>query len=560
MTDSPPGRKAERRNGAKRCPARQPGCAPSGPGILALRPTPGLVLIVVASVLGAAVFYCVKHLTADAHDFKAWLLAVGGLTTLALAGLVVTPQSLTLGLRVFFRIVALVPIIFFVFATPEFTGIDSRSTGSAFEIIRYFGLATGLLSLWRPSFLSASLYALVLTDQIAAVAGGLPVSETDMLPTIETTSVLLFALTAARWISLTKRTFGTQLREVFGGSVTDPALRMPFQEALLILVTAVHLANYYYSGHTKLVLSGGPTNWLLHNPTGVLMENAWDMGFLPIAQWKPLADFILLVATRFTPAVNAFVLGIQLLAFVALFRRRWLIAALLSYDMMHIGIFLLSGIFFWKWIALNTAFVAALTRARMSEISGRIAIAAVVCGALAPLMFFVARLGWYDTREVSNSYAVAITNDGKEFAVPSNYFLALSLGFAQMDFGQTQPGTSPATSTWGATVSDDIMRQANKCQAPVGGEGSPERLANLERVLRMVHETAVAAGGADGVFNYNIYPHHVWSNLFSDTAFLHLDKRKIVAYRWVEEVLCVDHLHNATRVMTKRSTVVPVAD
>ena len=71
MTDSPPGRKAERRNGAKRCPARQPGCAPSGPGILALRPTPGLVLIVVTSVLGAAVFYCVKHPTADAHDFKA---------------------------------------------------------------------------------------------------------------------------------------------------------------------------------------------------------------------------------------------------------------------------------------------------------------------------------------------------------------------------------------------------------------------------------------------------------------------------------------------------------
>lgn len=45
--------------------------------------------------------------------------------------------------------------------------------------------------------------------------------------------------------------------------------------ALLVVAgIAVHFADYFYSGHAKMVLDGGPWVWLFENPTAVLTPNA----------------------------------------------------------------------------------------------------------------------------------------------------------------------------------------------------------------------------------------------------------------------------------------------
>ena len=125
-----------------------------------------------------------------------------------------------------------------------------------------------------------------------------------------------------------------------------------------------------------------------------------------------------------------------------------------------------------------------------------------------------------------------------------------------MDYGLALPGTEPGTGRWGATTDYDIMQQECVWNAD-RRRWRPCKQEHIRDALRMVHQTALVAGGPT-VSIVDMYPDHIWSNLFETATFRRLDKRRIVEYRWVEKVLCVDRLHHATRVQVERSMIVPV--
>src|SRR3546814_16538545 len=76
---------------------------------------------------------------------------------------------------------------------------------------------------------------------------------------------------------------------------------------------------------------------------------------------------------------------------------------------------------------MNLAIVAAFTSLRHQRFDGFVRLVGVVAVIGGTLVFFDARLAWYDTPALNNAYFVAITDDGREYEVPSNFFLAASV-------------------------------------------------------------------------------------------------------------------------------------
>src|SRR5581483_5502595 len=140
--------------------------------------------------------------------------------------------------------------------------------------------------------------------------------------------------------------------------------------ASLVCGIAVHFANYFMSGWAKIVLDGGPLSWVLHNRTHYLILGGESIGTLPFGAWPEISSlpYRLMNYKHLYIVLNAFVLFAQLLCIVAITRVPWMIAFTLFFDVMHITIFVLTGVNFWLWVLLNSSIVGACLTIRHLEL------------------------------------------------------------------------------------------------------------------------------------------------------------------------------------------------
>ncbi len=313
----------------------------------------------------------------------------------------------------------------------------------------------------------------------------------------------------------------------------------------IMILAAVHLSNYFYSGIGKLFLQNGNIfTWVLENKTYFLAIHATDIGFITIPTILSgiginldITNYIVFLNVP----INILVLAGQILSVICLLSMKKAAKLTAFFDLMHVGIFLLSGIFFWKWIALNAAFIFSFTqlsRRKNVNFSSRLYGCALVIAA--PLMFHVVKLAWYDTGAVNEPVFQAITADNQAFTAPSNFFLDSSIDVAQQRFSHPSTGYLP-TGTWGTTGDADVMRRvAANCQ----GEVAPFVLKDADRTKIAVlvqRQQKLALGLADngGHIAYDRYPHHIWSAPWQFSQFANLDVRKIKGYRLIIQSFCV---------------------
>lgn len=216
---------------------------------------------------------------------------------------------------------------------------------------------------------------------------------------------------------------------------------------------------------------------------------------------------------------------------------------------------------FWKWIILNFIIVGAAStlagkkQTRFEKVLGP----ALVIGGT--LIFFAARLAWYESPAVNHAYFIAVDDAGHEHKVPSNYFGATSVTVAQNRLGVPGPIAFP-TSTWGTTSSYAAMRAAYNCaftreQMIPRLKTSP---AQVERFVRMHHQAVLERADEKGLISYDRYPHHIWSNPWMFDAFYNLDKRRIVAYRYTVDSVCMTYIdgHPKLHMINQDQMTVPV--
>jgi len=398
-----------------------------------------------------------------------------------------------------------------------------------------------ILGLWRPG--------VGVTGMAAAMAGkislgqiiGETLSKTEYAPLIE---VSLFMVVGAALIPVLKRLGLTRLD---GGQTREDSFCV--LEKFTLIAIGVHLSNYFYSGVKKLFLGEHALSWTLYNETWSLILTANALGSLPLSFDQSISNIGIQVMRETMVLSNALILVSQLFAIIASVRIRYIIIATVFYDLTHVLIFLATGIFFYKWIILNLAIVAALVGLRDKIIpkSLRFMIAGMIV--VAPLTFFVAELGWWDTRSLNHEKFYAVLDDRTEMEVPTNYWGSFSVIYAQLRRIRNKEDGFFPTGTSGIIFGQDNMKRGLECNftlppskhADVVSKVFSKPDNDVVRHVKMHHRYVLENVNDKGRLAYDVYPHHIWSMPWLFRNFSLLDKRRIVAYKYVVEATCLGY-------------------
>lgn len=398
-------------------------------------------------------------------------------------------------------------------------------------------VAFALASYWRPALSILPIMAVMWTKILARKDFGLGISSTDYMVVVELGVLLCLFIIPASLLSLAARIPRAPAERL-------TALRRDYLNAAVVIGAAVHLANYFYSGHTKLVLeNAGLLTWVLENPTYILTPITKHFGYLTIFEFPWMPQWMNAALVWITVPLNAAVLLAQLAVVFAFFSRRFMIGVTMFFDLMHTAIFALTAIFFWKWILLNLGMVHAFHKLRRDNwrIPLWLGTAALVVMFAAPNIFQVAHLGWFDSGGVNYAYWQAETKDGKRIKVPTNFFLSTSISFAQQRPGRPFTGFLP-THDWGTTMDAKVMHKFTDACAPdaqLAPALDPAKTAIAGDFVLRHHARVLERAGGSGNIAYDVYPHHIWSSPFASSEFRALDLAEVSAYILVVEAKCI---------------------
>ncbi len=488
-------------------------------------------------------------------------ISLGGATLLSLVFAYVRYDATGRAFGVLLRALTVVIAAYLAASQPFFIvgggeGGANHVAAVLLQVFFWVMLAAAVAAMLRPSFaLLPFMFLIVLKSEYAA-SSGMGISATDyaILP-----EVGLF-LTAGS-VAIAVWTRGQPWRAVTPSTDRpDPRL---LGDMLVYAAAAIHFANYFYAGFGKLMLPGPPLAWLgNHTPNILLASLLYKCN--PLMQFGPVVDALYAGFSRLYPLTNAAVLFFQLACLWALSRRWLLIVFLLFFDAMHVGIFVSSGIFFWKWIVLNLIFALVLEWIGFAKAPRWLHVTGLVLVVSAPAFFSVARLAWFDTREVNAAFVQAVRDDGARVQLPSNFFLGYSVTFAQNRVGVAL-GPHFATGSLGSSHDYGTAVEAATCSgellpAEAAGVGS-NSVAVLRRFVAAFDRFARSRADTDGHLHYDLFPHHIWSNPAMYPEAAALDLRHVVGYELVVQAMCVGDVKTASdfNVLTKARTVIPIA-
>lgn len=428
-----------------------------------------------------------------------------------------------------------------------------------FEPGRYVFALICLAALWRPSLGLIAITYVIFFKKIGVELFKLVIPPTDYMPLIEMSG--FFIIVGIIWHYLRQR-------EWWAAAETKGENTLDISQKLFLAGIASHMINYYYSALAKVKVGDHWYDWIIHNKTYFLLLTSDALGQLPISFSDELLAFTYRALELLIVPTNALLFFGQILAIVALLRIRWGIIAMLFYDLTHVIIFVTSGIFFYKWIALNLSIVLALRTMRqkvVSPLTGMMTILIVIFGTS---LFFTARLGWWDTPAMNIEYFSAVTKDGRDVRIPSNYWgnMSVTAGQQRLIWGKTSGFL--ATQTYGITMDQRVMEKAQYCDLPVGTQGKESAVAtyfanpknDLTTFVRTYHHWAVERGGEDGRFLYDAFPHHIFSMPWEFMEFYHLNLKDVVAYRYNLKATCTTFEDGkyVTRVIKEEHHDIPV--
>lgn len=208
--------------------------------------------------------------------------------------------------------------------------------------------------------------------------------------------------------------------------------------AWVFVLLCVFGSSYLVPGVAKLRVGPRPGWWATQNRLSNLAASCrlhgWRMG-LSDAGFARFAG----VLRKFNGPLLWGTLAIEVGAVLVFADVRVAIALLLAASAMHAGIFLLTGICFWKWVVFNGALIGVLVATPAGAIGGAFGPAALVLGlaacALSPLWLRPIGLAWCDTRLTHLFDVEAVLPDGRAVEVPRNAWAPYDLAFAQGRFG-----------------------------------------------------------------------------------------------------------------------------
>lgn len=503
------------------------------PGVQALSPAGRFFALALALflLLRGATDYVAQI---DPHLIYAWCAAAVA-AALGLAG-VAYREIPAFGVR-FLRASTIFLLIYFLvepFYMPHTNEAIYPQATQVHDAARWIGVALAALGLMRPAAVFGSSLALWMTRDLQTELTGFYFSTLDIRNVAE---VIAFVTLGIALVVIRERRRGAASAQ---GVDTEAVARL----SLMVIAAGIggHLANYFFSALAKLTLDGGVFSWLLHNHLEAGLLGALEKGTMPLAAFPALTQFTYDALASTHLLVNFVAFLAQLLALAASRRRVWVIGVVVTYDLFHLLVYLIFGLLFWKWIALNTIIIATLVTVRDDQWKRHGRNACTVFMFLAPLFFKTATLAWYDTPGFASEFFEAQLDDGRRMRIPSAYFGSASYQVSQGQFYYPANDKHFDFTIWGSVLHWKELMDGRQCHIPEQRARSNESFGTLDKVARYVkshHRYVMSRVDDRGMFNYYLYPHHHVPSPFVPDPFYDVDKRDIQAYYYVIESVCL---------------------
>lgn len=439
-------------------------------------------------------------------------------------------------LSICLRSSALGLLVLLVLEPVDFTLANAEAAGALqyVQVGYWFAVLMAALSVFRPSAVPAVAIYLASTRHLAEPISTLDLSMLDVRYMLDMALYLcVMGIALVRFAPADSTYFGSARR----------------QEEVVFVAIGLHLGNYFWSALAKLSLGPEWWTWIFDNSTYNVLLFSLQSGTLPIGAWPPLVSAAFDVQRALVVPLNLAVLGFQLFAVICVLRRSWLKVATYFYDVFHLGIWILGGLFFWPWIWNNVTVLLATKRlpGPISPSAKAACCLTILLGAPFWPFHQSAFLGWFDVADARQIYFEAVTPN-ETAKVPASFFLSHSYAVSH-GYMDTVPhvGQYPHLRWGSSSRSHERLLTSGACPPTVAALDPDEaetaaekanRLDRVERFVRAHHAKMLERQAALGQGSFYWRLHHHPSNPLLFDAFNRLDLREITGYRLVVESLC----------------------
>ena len=207
----------------------------------------------------------------------------------------------------------------------------------------------------------------------------------------------------------------------------------------------------------------------LYYLTGAAIHRGFDNGLphswvVAVAEWVRNYPVLPQIATLVVEAVGPLVL---------LADRRLGRVVLLSFIGLHVGIYLLSGVFFWQWIVLESillasSYVRPAAWGALFSIPARVFYFALLFSL--PFLIKVGKLAWMDCGYTNDFHFTLVWPDHRTEALAASFFSPYDTGFAKNRFYFLASEANKAT-TLGQCTDADLRRNVYAARGTTGFAG-----------------------------------------------------------------------------------------
>ncbi|MHC1766644.1 MAG: hypothetical protein AB9869_20455 [Verrucomicrobiia bacterium] len=230
----------------------------------------------------------------------------------------------------------------------------------------------------------------------------------------------------------------------------------------VFLVCCLMAGHYWVCGLGKLQLG-----WPLNDRVEYLLPATYANGWLGFLEPEAIGRLAAALATGSGP-MKAFTLAVECGALLCLWRLKLVRVILVAWIVFHAGVFLVSGICFWKWMLLNAALLFLFCRRDFARIPiftrGHFLLSIILIGT-ARLWAAPGNLSWLDSRVAYTYRFEAVSPDGRTWTLPPRFFSPYDYQFTLGDFGYLA-GQPHLGIVWGAIMDPSLARALETVTAP----------------------------------------------------------------------------------------------
>ena len=196
---------------------------------------------------------------------------------------------------------------------------------------------------------------------------------------------------------------------------------------LCFFLTTMTVSHYIITAFAKMWLGPKWYSWVTDNYMHHLAANAWSWGwarFIPWNRWRIFINAVKRVEKPLQFCALALELGVP----VVFLHPNLMIGFCISAALFHLGVFAVSGLLFWEWIATNLllAWTVALLPATVTETA--YGPGSLIAGVLFLIAFPLRHklwkpmpLGWWDTPLTQRMHWIAEGESGTLYGIYNNF-------------------------------------------------------------------------------------------------------------------------------------------